>query len=210
MTFLNLKKISVLLIIISIAGCFRTSKNFQKDADIIRLRHLEYYGKLLMDYNKKTGKYPFQGQRKIPTYVHVANDEQIEYTKQGPPYTHEVLPFKSLVIEIESVLGNEVNEYYDPQCRPDYKPNFYIYMVADDTFYFSVHVHQPFPFAKKIGKNYYKIVVSNHPSSQNQTLSPQQLFETSEFKTESSKPLSKEGFFKRHENKYLHYTKTTT
>lgn len=204
----RLKRISIFLIIFLFAGCSRTSTEFQKDADVIRLRHLKYYGELLEEYHRRTGKYPFQGEKDIPVYVYVANDEQIEFTKQGPPYPHAIVGFKEFVKEIESVLGKEINEYYDPQYRPDYKPNFYIYMIDQDTYFFAVHVHQPYRFAKKVAEHYYKIELSNHPNPQNQAVSPGQLLNSSELKAELNKTVSKEGFFKEREDKYLHYTKS--
>lgn len=206
---MQLKGISIFLIIFLFAGCSRTSTKFQKDADVIRLRHLKYYGELLEQYHRITGKYPFQGQKDVPVYVHVANDEQIEFTKQGPSYPHAVVPFKEFVEEIESVLGREIHEYYDPQYRPDYKLNFYIYMIHQDTYFFAVHVHQPYPFANKVAEHYYKIELSNHPNPQNQAVSLDQLLNSSEFQVELNKTVSKEGFFKERENKYLHHTKHT-
>ena len=195
-------------ILLFLAGCKMTSTGFQEDADIIRLQHLSYYGKLLEEYNQKTGRYPFQGQEDLPLYIHVANDEQIEGTKGGPPYAHVVRPFKDFVKEVEGVLDREINEYYDPQYAPDHKPNFYIYMIFGDTYFFAIHVHQPFAFAKKVAQYYYKIEISNHPNAQNLAKDPKALLSSSEFSSQMKKPLSKEGFFRAREDKYLHYTKT--
>ncbi|MHC4194437.1 MAG: ankyrin repeat domain-containing protein [Planctomycetota bacterium] len=207
-TKIQLKRISIFLVIFLFAGCSRTSTKFQKDADVIRLRHLKYYGELLEKYHRITGKYPFQGQKGAPVYVHIANDKQIEFTKQGPSYPHTVVPFKGFVKEIELVLGKEINEYYDPQYRPDYKPNFYIYMIHHDTYFFAVHVHQPYPFARKVAEHYYKIELSNHPNPQNQAVSLDQLLNSSEFQAELNRTVSKEAFFKERKDKYLHHTKS--
>jgi len=206
--FSHLRTVCLFAFLFILVGCSKTSAYFQKDADIIRLQHLKYYGELLDEYNKATGKYPFQGQKNVPIYVHVANDEQIEFTKQGPHYPHTVIPFKEFVKEVETKLGRKINEYYDPQYRPDYKPNFYIYMINGDTYYFAIHVHHPFHFAKKIADNYYKIEFSNHPTSKNQAILPQELLASQEFQSELSKQVNKVGFFKERENKYLHFTKT--
>lgn len=51
-------------------------EKFQEDADIIRLRHLEYYGNLLLEYHDKAGKYPFIGVNDVPAYVHIATPMQ--------------------------------------------------------------------------------------------------------------------------------------
>jgi len=209
LTYLSSAILALSIILLHSSCTSKTSISFQQDADIIRLKHLKYYGELLSEYNAKKGSYPFQGITNVPVYVHVANDEQIEFTRNGPPYSHEVIPFKKLVEEIESVLGRELKEYYDPQYRPDYKPNFYMYMVVGDTYYFAVHVHQPFSFSKKVAEHYYKIEISNHPNAQNNAKSPQQLFKNPDFIVAMNKPISKAGFFKYREEKYIHYTKST-
>ncbi len=193
-----------------IPGCMKTSEVFQQDADIVRLKHLEYYGELIEKYYEKVEKYPFSDRENVPVYVFIANDEQIDFTKKGPNYKHVVIAFSELVNEIESVLGREINEYYDPQYRPDYKPNFYIYMVNQGTYFFAIHVHQPFPFAKKVTGHYHKIEISNHPTFNNQAHAPQTLFNSFEFQKELSKTINKEAFFKEREEKYIHFTKKTS
>jgi hypothetical protein len=204
----NIVRIAVLFILFSLVGCKRTSTEFQKDADIIRLRHLKYYALLIEEYNDKAGHYPFQGYDDVPLYVYVANDAQIKHTKGGPPYAHKVIAFKEFVKEVERVLGSDIDEYYDPQYSPDHKPNFYMYMITNDTYFFAIHVHQPFAFAKKVAEYYYKVEISNNPNSQNRAKDTKELLKSSAFSTELNKPVSKEGFFKARVDKYLHYTKT--
>ena len=111
-------------------------------------------------------------------------------------------------MELESALGSPIEEHYDPQFRPADKPNFYIYLVRDDTYFFAVHVHQPFPFARKVRENYFKVEITNHPTSRNKAISPDKLFGSAEFKAEISKVISKPGFFEERAAQYLHYTKT--
>jgi len=207
-TIVQFKTICIFIMVFFVAGCSRTNKEFQKDADIIRIRHLKYYGELLDEYAKVAGRYPFQGQKDVPLYVYVANDKQIEFTKKGPSYPHVVVPFNEFVQEIETVLGKKINEYYDPQYSLDYKPNFYIYMITGDTYFFAIHVRQPFTFSKKVKDHYYKIELSNHPNLQNQAVFIEQLLNSFEFKKELKKHVNKEDFFKERENKYLNYTKT--
>ncbi|MBN2316372.1 MAG: hypothetical protein JXM79_20765 [Sedimentisphaerales bacterium] len=180
---------------------------FHKDADIIKLKHLKYYGELLDKYHSIKGKYPFQGKKDNPIYVHIANDLQKYTTKDGPKYPHTVIPLTEFVTEIESVLGHEIAEYYDPQYVGDYKPNFYIYMIYRDVFFFSIHVHQPFSFAKKVSAFYYKVEISNCATFRNRANAPQILFRSPEFEQELKKKIQKEGFFKEREEKYIHFTK---
>lgn len=46
---------------------------YQKDADVIRLRHLKYLGGIVEEYKMKTGKYPLQGETKSQNYVFIVN-----------------------------------------------------------------------------------------------------------------------------------------
>ena len=65
-------------------------KPFQDDADIYRLRHIKYYGELIEEYKKKTGKIPFQGEASVPINVFIANSKQQSYIKDDNPSAHEL------------------------------------------------------------------------------------------------------------------------
>lgn len=204
----NYRLLTILSVLLVLSGCLKASADFQKDADIIRLQHIQYYGGLIEQYKKKTGYYPFQGETELPTYVHVAHEKQIEFTRGWPPFSHRYFSFQAFILELESALGFPIDEHYDPQFRPVDKPNFYIYLVRDDTFFFAVHVHQPFSFARKVGENHYKVEITNHPTSRNKAKSPEKLFESAAFRAEVEKTISKPGFFNERAARYLHYTKT--
>ena len=108
---------------------------------------------------------------------------------------------------IEQGLGRKINEYYDPQYAPDYKPNFYIYMANQGTYFFAIHQHQEYPFSKKVAEHYYKIELSNNANSLNKANSPSELFASKEFKEAANKPIGKVGFFEEREKKFIHATK---
>jgi len=184
-----------------------TSAAFQKDADIVRIRHLKHYGELIEKYYAAKGKYPFQVKGDDPNYVYIAHDEQEKAVKGDSDFPHDVIPLKEFIAEMEAALGYEITEYYDPQERPDYKPNFYIYKVYQDSYYFAIHVHQPFSFAKKLGEFYYMVEISNYPSFRHRAYNPTSLFSSPEFEAEFQKKIKKEGFFKDREEKYIHFTK---
>lgn len=203
-----LLKITFVFTIFLLNGCSKIRSEFQKDADIIRLQHLKYYRQLLEEYHAIAGKYPFQLKKNIPVYVYIANDQQIEYTKACPQDPNIVFSFKMFVREVEKVLGREINEYYDPQDIPAGKPNFYIYMVRGDTYFFCVYVRQPYPFARKVADHHYAIDISNNPSLSNRALDPDLLFSSPQFNAELNKTVSNEAFFEKREDKYLHYTKS--
>jgi len=202
-----LKVTSVFLVIFLLIGCSKKETMFQKDADIVILRHLKYYGRLIDEYHEITGKYPLQQVMPMPFYVCVANDQQMEFVELQPEGPHAEVPFSVFVKQIESALGREINEYYDPKDQPVYKPNFYVYRIHNDTFYFTAYVHRPYSFARKVAESYYKVVISNSPDPENKIFSPEKLFNSPEFNKEINKTVSEKNFFKQREGKFLHHTK---
>lgn len=191
------------------AGDMVTSISFQKNADIIRLRHLKYYTNLIQEYYTKTGSYPFQSEE--PQYIYIANKEQEAFTNEydsSIPYKHLTISFADFVKEIESTLNITVNEYYDPQYAPDIKPNWYLYASMNNNFYFAIHLHQSFDFSKNLAEYYNKVEISNVPNKgDNLILTTHELLESEQFKTLLNSDIEKEDFFKERENLHLHETK---
>jgi len=190
----------------SITDALGAEESFQNGADVVRLTHLKYYSDLLAEYHGKTGIYPLQDKAAdAPVYVFVAHDWQ--RAKGSPPYKHVVVSMRDWINELEKGLGRPVDEYYDPQYASDgYKPNFYIYMVYQDTFFFAVHLYQDYPFAKKVAEHYNKLEISNKPNAQNRAADPGRLFGSAGFQDALEVPY-KADFFKEREEKYLHFTK---
>ena len=180
--------------------------SFQNDADVVRLTHLKYYSDLLAEYHNKTGSYPLQDKAAdMPVYVFVATDTQ--RVKGAPSYKHAVVSVRDWVSDLEIRLGRPLDEYYDPQYFSDkYKPNFYIYMVYKDTFFFAVHLYQDYPFAKNVAEHYNKLEISNKPNARNNAVEPAGLFESGDFQ-DALAVSYKVDFFKEREAKYLHFTK---
>jgi len=115
----SLRPFLAVMLIPMVLACNSNSSTFQQDADIIRLKHLEYYGSLLKEYHSKTGKYPLVGKSIVPIYVFIASPKQVDDIQGGPPYAHKVVDFKDWVADVEATLGRPINEYYDPQYEPD-------------------------------------------------------------------------------------------
>jgi len=183
-----------------------TLDSFQEGADIVRLKHLNYYADLLAEYQRKKGGYPLQQRAaEMPVYVFVAHDHQRAGGK--PPYKHLVVPMREWIQDLEAGLERPVDEHYDPQYFGEgYKPNLYLYMVYKDTYFFAVHLYQDYPFAKHVSEHYNKLEVSNNPTRQNQAVDPATLF-TSEAFLNALKAPYKADFFREREAKYLHFTK---
>ena len=49
----NFGILTILSILLVLSGCLKASADFQTDADIIRLQHIQYYGGLIEDYKKR-------------------------------------------------------------------------------------------------------------------------------------------------------------
>jgi hypothetical protein len=182
-------------------------QEFQDDADIYRLRHIKYYGALLEEFKEKTGKYPFEGIEKVPIYVFIANVEQKQYTKQKNPDPHKVLSFRKFILELESKLGKQIDQYYDPQYAPNKKPSFYIYMVRGNQYFFAVHISSYYNFSNKVADNYYKVEISNLPQKGSNIQTYSELIKNQSFIRVINKTASKEGFFKERELKYISHIK---
>lgn len=204
-----MKKMLILLVFllqISITSC--TSKSFQDDADLVRHDHLKYYAGLLKEYYEKTGTYPFlNANNSKQSYVFIANSEQIDDVGL-PPYEINEIKLSDFFKELERVLGKSINEYYDPQYEPDNKPNFYMYMTEGDTFYFAIHVSKSYPYAKEIGKGYYKIEISNSKTDQQSLFwDIDEIIKNPIFKEELGKEPSNKNFFDKREEKFKEYSK---
>lgn len=185
----------------------KSFQGFQDDADIYRLRHIKYYGELLEKYYKKTGKYPFQGEEKLPIYVFIANDKQEEYTKDENPQQHKVYTLKSFIKELENELGEKIHQYYDPQFKPNKKPNYYMYMIRDNQYFFAVHTSRYKNFTTKVADNYYKVEISNKKLKGTNILTLDELVSNAEFnEIINSKPV-KEGLFIEREEEYINFIK---
>src|SRR3990172_12178343 len=138
-----------------------TSEYYQHDMDIARLNDLKIIGSYLEEYKEKQGLYPLMGTSDIPIYVHIATNEQRKHIKGGPNYPHQVVDAKIFLKTLEDGIGRKIDLPFDPQRAATNKPNFYIYMVANDTYYLAVHLHNQYMFTKNISPYYNKLELTN-------------------------------------------------
>jgi len=199
--------ITLCLFSVSFNACGQSLAAFQKDADIVRLNHIEYYGNLLDEYYTKTQTYPLMGKADVPVYSFVASPEQLDDVRGGPPYEHLVVDFPAFINELERVLGRDIKEYYDPQYEPDSKPNFYIYMVDKDIFNFAIHTSQAYPFSNPVGPGYNKVEITNNTNGSRHLITSQDLFSMDAFREAKAQKIAKPDFFKAREVKFLTATK---
>lgn len=172
-----------------------TSKEYQDDADIFRLRHLKYMAELIEEYYQKRGKYPLQGDVAMSNYVHIANTFQEEYAKERPPFSHKLTPLHVFIDSLEAGLGRKVTLKYDPQKVPANKPNFYVYLIQDNYYFFAVHLHNSFSFSKYIAPYYNKAEVTNLSPNTDGQSTLKELLSNKEFVETLEKKAQKEGFF---------------
>lgn len=178
------------------ADALREAKaGFDRDADIVRLRHLEHYVGAIEDHVDATGHAPLQGVSDAPVYVHVSRSGRLPRGYERPPYEHAEVALEEFLRVLEEGLGREVERVHDPQFAPAGAPTFYVYKLVGDTWYFAVHLARPHPFAKQLGPRYWKLEVSNHPTPENGALDPDALFESAAFRAAVETPLEKPDFF---------------
>lgn len=121
-------------------------KQFQEDADLIRLGHLEYWTEILEEFYQEKGYYPLQKEAQSSEkmiLVKIATKEQMRYLSVGGDKYDKRLDnnqsgyfqdvgVKQFVAAIESALGREIEEKYDIQKVPTSSPVGYYYFATDD------------------------------------------------------------------------------
>ena len=146
----------VIIIIVSFLGLVACSDDpvddFQSDADLIRLEHLEYWTALLDEYQKIKGHYPFQDQLEASrdiALVKIATKQQLQYLSLGSSHYNPKIDNNSsgffqehsvsdFVAELESTLKREIAEKYDIQKVPTSSPVGYYYFTSKDGYLFWV------------------------------------------------------------------------
>lgn len=208
--FFYRKSVAACIVAMAFAAC--SSDDFQSDADVYRLQDLEHYGTLIEAYKTKTGQYPlFDQVDDLPVYAVIASPEQVDDV-QPLPFAHVNISPAQFFDELEKGLGRPIEERYDPQFEPDKKPNFYIYTVGSDRYFFAVHVSQPFSFTQDIGPGYHKVEVSNRPGNDSYASMPEALFKAPGFLSAKNKSVSKPQLFdqRRQEFADVYPTKLTS
>lgn len=125
---------------------------FQNDADLLRLEHLEYWTWLIEEYYDKVWYYPFQkdyeASEKIWLVRVATQDQQLYFDKDSDKYIPDLdtnyskifkeISMKDFVSEIEDKLGKEIEEKYDIQKVPTTSNNWYNYFVSSKWYLFWV------------------------------------------------------------------------
>ena len=140
-------KLIIILIVCFVSACSANpAKQFQEDADLIRLEHLEYWTKIIEKYYQVKGSYPFQSdiqKSENIVLVKIATKQQMQYLSSGGDKYDERLDanqsgyfkersVRDFVAEIESVIGYEIGEKYDIQKVPTSSPVGYYYFTSKD------------------------------------------------------------------------------
>lgn len=172
----------------------KMDKKYQHDADIFRLRHLKYFGELIEEYHQKTGKYPLQGESETQHYVLIAAPHQQKYAT-GTPEQFKVTDVEKFRAILKDELGRDIAFKFDPQKVPVGAPNFYIYMVVDDSFFFAVHLYEDHPFTNPLDKHCHKLEITNEEPNRRGLWKFDDLMRDPDFKKAINEPPQKEEFF---------------
>ena len=179
----------------------KMENQYQHDADIFRLRHLKYYGELLEEYHKKTGTYPLQGDSEGQHYVLVAAPHQKKYT-DGLPEELPVTDVESFRAVLKKGLGRDIEFKFDPQKVPVDAPNFYIYMIEGDTFFFAVHLYHRRSFSNPLGRHYHKLEITNAEPNRKGLWKMEALLKDRDFQKALNEKPHKADFFQDLEKQY--------
>ena len=134
------------LLCLPLPSCTKVERQFQNDADLIRLEHLQYWTGLVEEYQQKTGSYPFQEKLRSNSeigLVKIATKQQRQYLSPGNEKYNPNLDnnangafkefsIKNFVSVIEGALGREIDEKYDIQKVPTKNAIGYYYFVSAD------------------------------------------------------------------------------
>ncbi|MDF7800664.1 hypothetical protein P4C99_14395 [Pontiellaceae bacterium B1224] len=179
----------------------KMDKDYQHDADIFRLRHLKYYGELIEEYHKKTGKYPLQGDSEAQHYVLLAAPHQKKYT-QGTPEQFKVTDVENFRAVLKEGLDRDIEFKFDPQKVPVGAPNFYIYMIEEESFFFAVHLYNGRSFTNPLDKHYNKLEITNEEPNRRGLWKLDALLNDKDFQAAVNEKPLKEEFFLDLEEQY--------
>ncbi len=179
----------------------KMDRAYQHDADIFRLRHLKYYGKLIEEYHQKTGKYPLQGDSETQHYVLLAAPHQQKYA-QGTPEQFKVTAVEDFRATLKEGLGRDIEFKFDPQKVPVGAPNFYIYMIEEDTFFFAVHLYHGRSFTTPLDKHCHKLEITNGEPNRRGLWKPAELLRDTDFQAAVKEEPLKADFFLHLEEQY--------
>ena len=138
--------IILVLLCLSLTSCNEVERQFQNDADLVRLEHLQYWTGLVEEYHEKTGSYPFQEKLSSKSeigLVKIATKQQRQYLSPGNEKYNPNLDnnangafkefsVKSFVSDLGSALGREIEEKYDIQKVPTKNAIGYYYFISAD------------------------------------------------------------------------------
>lgn len=176
---------------------------YQRDADIVRMQHFDYYAGLLSEYYQKVQKYPFQGDKDAPVYVFLLNDTQAEHFTDNLPDRHYRLSARDFFEELERGLGRPVNEKYDPQkYGTDGRPTMYIYMIDGDRMFFAVHLFSENAVSRTVAPHYHKAELSNVSYPPKNIYTYEALKNLPEYRALIAKKAAKQDFFDALDKEY--------
>ncbi|QBG46559.1 hypothetical protein EGM51_03790 [Verrucomicrobia bacterium S94] len=179
----------------------KMDRAYQHDADIFRLRHLQYFGELIEEYHRKIGKYPLQGETETQHYVLIAAPHQRKYAR-GTPKQFKVTDIERFRSVLKQGLGRDIEFRFDPQKVPVDAPNFYIYMVENESYFFAVHLYNSRPFTNPLGKHYHKLEITNEKPDRRGLWKLEKLLNEKDFQAALHEKPYKERFFLNLEKQY--------
>jgi hypothetical protein len=99
-------------------------------------------------------------------------------------------------------LGRDIEFKFDPQKVPVGAPNFYIYMIEADSFFFAVHLYNGRSFTNPLDKHYHKIEITNEEPNRQGLWKLEELLNNEDFQMAINEKPRKKDFFLQLEEQY--------
>ncbi len=192
----------VFFMAILLMSCVTMGREYQRDADIIRLRHLDYYGALIEEFHAITGCYPLQGDTAVPDYVYIATPQQLKYIHGAIPNDRIETNLVEFRAELEQGLGRNVVLKFNPQQVPTGAPNFYGYMIQNESYLFFVHLYNAYSFTRVVARNNNIVELTDIQTRKPGMSTYLELLDNEDFQTAMNTAPTRSDWFLHLEEKY--------
>jgi len=157
-----------------------TNRDFQHDADIVRLKHISYLGDLIERFHDKTGNYPLSSDQE--KYVYFVSPSQEQYALDNKTFKKDQNPILEFKKELELKLEQDVIIPFDPQLVPVNKPAFYVYRVNESGYTLTAHLFEGKGISNKVKKYHYELNISSKTDKEKSIYTYDEIVSMAKFK----------------------------
>jgi hypothetical protein len=113
------------------SACGTMEEKYQRDMDPVRIDHVDFLADLTTEFFLRTGRLPLSDRLQDKRIVVFVTHRPISRAvlEQAARQPIVLMTTTDLKVDLENGLGRPIDLPSDPQDRPSYGPNFYIYDV---------------------------------------------------------------------------------